>query len=287
MTTYAQRLEFGLVKCARRYAPRLAPPEWRQPGDYRAPLPELAHQLAGYGVLVMVGNVAPGLQTQAAIHFRDWVENYKSLYSLLASALFPTFKNVQAFYVDEFGVPPIVGLQGDAIPVIEMLAGYIAPYSAAKQGNASEVELIGLLDIVMEELEAGDLPRDTYRTIRDNCAALVRTLLTGYIKQVPLTPMLRPLFSDTSQPMPPEVPERLDVTQVAPSANTQTISPPPPVIQPPTMLPEEDRIDLAPPPTQVPEAPLFKPDSIPVFFDPGRRDKRQPPPPPVPRLPEE
>ncbi len=287
MTTYAQRLEIGLVKCARNYAPRIAPLAWRQPGDYRLPLPDLAHQLAGYGVLVMVGDVPPQLATQATLHYREWVENYKALYTLLASALFPSFKNVQAFYIDQTESPPIVGVQGEAIPVIEMLAGYIAPYIALKHGTSTEVELIGLMDIVLEELEAGDLPREAYRTIRDNCAALVRNLLTGYVKQTPLTPTLRPIFTDATQSMPPQVPPRLDVTQAAVSTNTQTIAQPPPTIQPPMILPEEDRIDLAPPPRQVPEEPLFKPDSIPVFFDPGRRDKRQPPPPPVPRLPEE
>lgn len=285
---YAERLESSLIACARRYAPRLAPVEWRQPGDYRASLPELAHQLAGHGVLVMVGDVPPSLATQAAIHHREWVENYKSLYTLLAGSLFPSFRNVQAFYIDQNGSPPIVGVQGDALPVIEMLAGYVAPYIATRQGIPGEVELIGLMDIVLEELEAGDLPRETYRAIRDNCAAIIRQILTGYVQQIPLTPALRPVFGEaaqSTQPMPPQVPPRLETTQVAPSTNTQTIAPPPPPIQPPTVLPEEDRIQIAPPPSQLPEQPLFKPDSVPVFFDAGKRAGKRPP--PVPPLPEE
>lgn len=282
---YAERLENSLISCARRYAPRLVPADWRQPGDYRAPLPDLAHQLAGGGVLVMVGDVPPELASQAALHYREWVDNYKSLYTLLASSLFPTFKNVQAFYIEQ-SAPPIVGIQGDAIPVIEMLAGYVVPYVASKHGTPAEVELIGLMNIVLEELEA-DLPPDANRLIRDNCAAFVRQIMTGYVRQIPLTPALRPVFDSSSQPHPPQVPPRLDVTQSSPSSNTQTIAQPPPSVQPPLVLPEEDRISLAPPPGQLPEEPLFKTGSVPVFFDAGKRDKRQPPPPPVPKLPEE
>ena len=282
---YAERLESGLIACARRYAPRLAPPDWRQPGDYPRPLPELAHQLAGHGVLVMVGDVAPELAAQAAIHYREWVDNYKSLYSILANSLFPTFKNVQAFYIDQNAAPPIVGVQGDAIPVIEMLAGYITPYVASRGGEPAEVELVGLMDIVMEELEAGDLPRDAYRAIRDNSASMIRQILIGYVRQIPLTPALRPVFGESTEPMPPQAPPRLETTQTAPSSNTQTIAQPPPFMQPPTILPEEDRINIAPPPTQLPEEPMFRPDSIPVFFDAGKRGNR--PPPPLPRLPED
>ncbi|MBE2267862.1 MAG: hypothetical protein IAE80_06490 [Anaerolinea sp.] len=293
--SYAERLEKGLIACARHYAPRLVPPDWQQTGDYRRPLPELAHLLGGYGVLVMVGDVPPSLAAQAALHHREWVENYKGLYTLIAGVLFPTFRNVQAFYIDQTAAPPIVGLQGDAIPVIEMLAGYVTPFVAARQGvpgqnSAAEVELIGLMDMILEELEASDFPRETYKALRDNGAAYIRQILIGYTRQIALTPALRPVFGDSTQPTPPQVPPRLDATQGAPSFNTQTIAPPPPPIHsptvlPPSVLPEEDRISLAPPPTQVPDEPLFKTGSIPVFFDSGKRDKgtRRPP---VPNLPE-
>lgn len=292
--SYAERLERGLMQCARRYAPRLALADWQQPGDYtrltgRA-LPDLAHALAGNGVLVMAGDVPPQLTAQAAIHHRDWVEQYKSLYTLLAAPLFPTFRNVQAFYIDQNGAPALVGLQGDALPVIEMLAGYITPYAAARQNTTpGDVELVGLLEVVLEELEAGDLPREAYRAVRDNGAAFVRQILIGYVRQIAVTPALRNVFGDATQsmqPIPPTVPPRLDPPTNTPSSNTQTIAPPPPPIQPPTLLPEEDRIAPAPPPGYLPEEPLFKPDSIPVFFSPSPRERgsRRPP---VPDLPDE
>ena len=282
------RLENGLIAVARRFAPRLVPPEWQKPGDYPRPLPELAHALAGYGILVMTGDVTPDLAQQAALHYREWVENYKEFYNLLCPPLFPTFTALQAFYIAP-EAPPIVGVQGTAIPLIEMMAGYVAPFVAARQGTTpSELELVGLMDIILEELEASDLPRDHYRHLRDTGAALIRQIMSGYTRQFPLTPPLRSVFGDPQPPppMPPDVPERLKPTQPpAPSHATQTIPQPPPPIEPPTVLPEVDRVeDISPPPAHLPEAPAFDPNSVPIFYDPGKSGKRRPP---VPDLPEE
>ena len=282
------RLENGLIAAARKFAPRLVPPEWHKPGDYLHPLPELAHALAGYGILVMTGDVPPELAQQAALHYREWAENYKDFYNLLCPPLFPTFTAVQAFYIAA-DAPQIVGVQGAAIPVIEMMAGYVAPFVAARQGTTpSEAELVGLMDIILEELEAGDLPRDRYRSLRDHGAAMIRQIMSGYTRQFPLTPPLRPVFgaAQPTQPMPPDVPERLKPTQPpAPSHATQTIPQPPPPIEPPTVLPEVDRVEeITPPPTHLPGSPAFDPNSVPIFYDTGNRGKHRPP---VPDLPEE
>ena len=183
------RLETNLIHVARRYAPTLIPAGWQKPGDYSGALSDLARALATYNVLVLVGDVP-------ATAVKAWTDGYSDFYALLAGALFPSYTRVSAFYLDQ-AAPPLVAVYGEATPVITALAGFVAPYVVARQGTRpSEVEVQGMMDMILEELEATDLPRGDYRRLRDSGAAYLRALLEGEGRQFPLTPAARPIFAE-------------------------------------------------------------------------------------------
>lgn len=271
----SSRLENGLIHVARRYAPTLIPAGWQKAGDFPGTLPELARTLATYNVLVMVGE-----STQASV--KAWTDGYLDYYRLLCAALFPSYGRVTAFYIDQ-GQPLLVAVYGEATPVITAMAGFVAPYVVARQRTRPlEVEVVGMMDMILEELEATDLPRDDYRRLRDDGAALLRQLLDTPVRQLPLTPPARPIFEDMAAQRPADLP-----TETVPG--TQRTAPPPPADLPepplpPDTMPEEIQ---APPPAEAPaEAPkrTFDPDAVPIFFSPGanRQGGNVPPVPPLP-----
>ncbi|MDL1899670.1 hypothetical protein FBR02_02745 [Anaerolineae bacterium CFX9] len=268
------RVEKTLVAVARRYAPALIPIGWAQPGDYALltgspnPHAELAFRLANEGVLVIVGDLSAALAHQAGVLFRDWGEAYTSLYSTLTRTLFPSYTDIQAFYADQ-EFPPIVGMIGAAPPVIMAMAGYVAPFIAARRRASayptSDVELRGLMDEILEYLEAADLPREAYRQLRDACIVHLRTLLTSPVRQLELTPALDPSVTVVDMPSePPSPPESL-----------------PPIPPPPADLPEAAR---PLPPDVLPEMLADITSRPPLFFD--ARESGAPRRPPVPDLPE-
>lgn len=265
-----ERLERALISIARRSAPSLVPSGWRQSGDYPRPLSELAGALAAHNVLVLIGDLPPELSHQAAVHYKDWADRYVQLYTLLCEALFPSFARVSAYYADQ-DWPPVVVVYGAATPAIVALAEYIAPYVVARQyKQPSDVEMRGLIDTVLDELEAGDLPRERYRALRDEGVAVLRQLLSTQVRQLPLTPPAlamdfaeQPLGETTVAIQPPSLPPDLPET------------PPPP-----GSLPEETPLEAAEP------AGRFNPGDIPIFFDVNRRpEKRRPPVPDLPDFP--
>jgi hypothetical protein len=265
------RLERILVKLAKQHAPHLVPPGWEQTNpDQR--LGDLARRLASYNVLVMIGHVPPDLVSAKETHIQSWVNEYGHLYSLLAHNLFPSYITISAQYADD-QLPAIIVVRGASTPIMHMLAGFIAPYIAARQPQpvGSEAELHGIMALVLDELEADDLPPAQFRRLRLEGAAILRRLLTTPVRQIGLTPFERPLFFPNPQPAvaaPAKLPE-------APPA-----SPPPP---PPTFeLPELDEEPEAPP---TPTEQLFK-TTIPMRSDsqPGSAPKRRLP---VPKLPDE
>ncbi len=258
------RLESSLIHVSRRYAPALIPAGWQKPGDYPGALPDLARALATYNVLVMLGEVAP-----TAV--KDWTDGYQSFYQTMCAALFPSFTRVGAFFVDQ-NSPLIVALYGEATPVILAMAGFVVPYVVARQGTRpSDVEVLGMMDMILDELEATDLPREEYRRLRDSGAAVLRGLLEGGARQLPLTPAARPIFDDMAaqRPAPP-----ISTPEAAPPAPTTLPEPPPP----PMTIPEEaapapsvqvPSTPQPPPPAPEPAPRRFDPDAVPLFFNPG------------------
>jgi hypothetical protein len=197
-----ERLERALIAVARRYAPDLVPGGWQRAGDYRAPLAELNLALASNGALVLMGDLAPGAtQSSAPLYYKEWVDQYTRLYGLLSAALFPSYTEVSSFFVDR-EQPPVVVIFGAAIPVIEALASLIAPYVVMRQGaaaaSASAAEIGNVVQIVLNELEAGDLPGDVYTRLRNDGSLTLRALLTTQIRQFSLLPSKRDLFTQTA-----------------------------------------------------------------------------------------
>ena len=270
----SSRLENGLIHVARRYAPALIPAGWQKPGDYGGALPELARALATYNVLIMAGE-----SVQASV--KVWTDGYLDFYRLLCGALFPSYGRVTAFYIDQ-EQPLLVAVYGEATPVIVAMAGFVAPYVVARQGTRPlEVEVVGMMDMILEELEATDLPRDEYRRLRDNGAAMLRQLLETDVRQLPLTPPARPIFDDMAAQRP--------ATQAQPAAAQRTAPPPPTDLPEPPMLPDTMPEEIqAPPPVAAPAEPpkrVFDPDAVPIFFSPGTNAQRGSSVPPVPPLP--
>lgn len=276
------RLEHGLIAVARRYAPTLIPSGWQKPGDYPGALPELARALAAYNVLILAAD-AP----QNAV--KAWTDGYLDCYKLLSSALFPSFTRASAFYVDQ-EEPLIVAIYGEATPVIVALAGFVAPYVSARQGTRPmEVEMLGMMDMILEELEATDLAREEYRRLRDSGAAVLRQLLDQPVRQIAVTPPTRPIFNEMAAQRPATRTET-HAQVAAPPAERATPPPPadlPEPPPPPATLPEEaqTRALPSPPPPELPESAAarhFDPDAVPIFFNPSRTTLPKPPVPPLP-----
>ncbi|HVU12597.1 MAG TPA: hypothetical protein VHD90_15040 [Phototrophicaceae bacterium] len=262
------RLENSLIHVARRYAPALIPAGWQKAGDYPGTPPDLARALASYNVLVMIGDAQP-----TAV--KGWTDGYQSFYQTMCAALFPSYTRIGAFFVDQ-NPPLIVALYGEATPVILALAGFVVPYVVARQGTRpSDVEILGMMDMILDELEATDLPREEYRRLRDDGAAVLRGLLEGGARQLPLTPAARPIFDDMAAQRATEgrLAPPISVPESVPAPTTLPEPPPPPATMPEEMSVPPAAAPASPPlpPVSTPEsAPRrFDPDAVPLFFSPG------------------
>ena len=260
-----ERLERALITIARRSAPSLVPSGWQQPGDYDRPLNDLAGALSAHNVLVLIGDLPPELAHQAAVHFKDWADCYIQFYTRLCSTLFPSFTQVNAYYADQEW-PPVVVIYGAATPLIVALAEYVAPFIAARKDKSpSDVEMRGLIDTVLDELEAGDLPRDDYRRLLDEGVAVLKQLLSAQVRQLPLTP---------------------PAVALAGSDTTSTMPAPPPTLPPETPAPNSMPPETLPEDLPAESAVPFKAGDVPVFFDlKPRTGKRRPPVPDLPEMP--
>lgn len=246
------RLHHALTGAARRYAPALDLSIQRTAAD-------LADALAIEGTLILISTLPADPSRDAAALYKTWADLHTRLITTLAGVLFPSYTRTAAFYADQ-AFPPIVVITGQPLPVIHMIGGYVTPFTAARRAagrTASAVELRGLIDVVLDELEAGDLPRDEYRRLRDEAASIVQAILSSPIQPLTLTRPLAALFGETPSPdLPPAQ------------------SPRPAAPAPPASLPE------TPAPATAPAASAGSP---PIFFHAGGKEvgRRAP----VPELP--
>ncbi len=194
------RLERVLIQLARQHASHLIAPGWDAQDDYEKCLRQLARRLADYNFLVIMGVVPSGLMMNRALHIQRWITEYGRLYRLLAGKLFPTFATVSARYADP-RIPPIVVIHGGARPVIQVMAGFMLPYIALRQKEIiiSELELRGLMDMVLDELEAG-LPYEEHRQLRKEGADILQGILSMQIRQLALMDFDRVLFYKNRRP---------------------------------------------------------------------------------------
>ncbi len=283
------RLEIALIAVARRYAPTAAPPTWARPGDFQTGLPELARRLASEGALVLSAEAQASAVPTDASAYTAWVDTYKSLYTILCRTLFPSFMRIDAFYVDQLQ-PPIAIVYGECAPVMTALGGYVTPYAAMRSGTRpSEIEMRGMLDLLFEALEAGDLPRPDYAYLRDECLAVLRGLLDLPLYHTPIMPSLNAIFHAQPAPAtPPTAPPSAPPPPPTTLPSAQKAPPPPPPQTLPTQTapaqPTPPPMPQPPPPTSIPER-RAAPDAVPLFFNPAKRNPDDLPPPPLPPLP--
>jgi hypothetical protein len=301
-----QRVEQILIMIAQQYAPMLLQ-TWERRGDYQYRLPRLARGLANYGILVIMGDppyLLRGLGEDVRTHIQDWVNAYANFYVLLAQTLFPSYTQISAHYTDDKW-PVVIFMRGNAAALVQRMAGYVAPFISYRQMDqvVSEAELAGLMNLILEELEANSLPAETYKKLRADGITQLRHLLGVQIRQLVLTDFDQPLFTDSRRFVPPTLPEedsqitrperRLysppDTARLTQTQTFPTVSPPvrpaPPTTRPPESPP-------SPPPTKTETPTEPKPvagenqfgSSIPIFFN--RKDVskkiRRPPIPPLP-----
>lgn len=254
-----KRLYDHLTALARRHAPHLIT---QQPPEQQ--IKPLASGLAREGILVLTGLPAGKEQSEIVANINVWIGLYGRMYEVLVEELFPRHTRVHAEYVDQL-LPPILMLQGEADHVIRVIAGYIIPYIAVRQGERliSEAELDGVMRHVLDDLEASDLKPAVYDRVRRAGVTVLQDLLKANVKQIALTDFIKPIFQGL----------------------------------PPTELPkfEPPKPDVQPPPPTLPETPPEAPrkmdtqvmfaSKIPIFFKkPPTNDdkggKRPPLPPP-------
>lgn len=182
----------------------------------------LANGLAKRGVLVIMGDVPGQSQVKRETTINDWVSVYGSLYTLLVETLFPSYTQISAVFADS-QTPPVVVFEAQAEPIIQTMAGIIAPYVAVRQDeqHISEAELRGVMDMVLDELEAQNLPFVDKNNLMLGGSRSLRMLLQLPLTHIALTDFTRPIFQplepgqprDTTQktvpspPVPPDLPE--------------------------------------------------------------------------------
>jgi hypothetical protein len=187
------RLETVLKMLVKQVTGRLDLPEY----SFNDRVEQLAHRLTGEGVIVLVGDLHPNYRGQRDEHLQKWVNNYAELYYLLNVGLFDTTDEPTAYVADN-KYPLFVVFEARTLVVMRVLAGLIIPYIALRQadGKASRAELRGMIEMILEELEASTLPHEKYTHIRNRGIILLDALLKSEIRQVSLTNFSRQFLID-------------------------------------------------------------------------------------------
>lgn len=190
------RLKLVLTNFARQYAPPLLAVFGDPHLSEQDHLGRIARGLAAYHLLVLVTDVVPSAQITPTRALQEWVNSYRALYNVLASNLFPSYRITQIYYTDP-ELPSIVVIYGQSVPLMHVLAGYIVPYVAARHARpgASEAELWGLMDIVLNQLAADDLPRREYNRVRAEAATIIKRLLALPLRQIALNNFDQPVLA--------------------------------------------------------------------------------------------
>lgn len=188
------RLETVLKMLVKQVTGQLEIPE----DSFNGRVEQLADRLTNEGVIVLVGDLHPNYRTQRDQHLQKWVNAYAELYYLLNVGLFETTDEPTAYVADN-KYPLIVVFEAKTLVVMRVLAGLIIPYIALRQvdGKASRAELRGMIEMMLDELEASTLPPAKYTHIRDRGIILLDTLLKSEVRQVSLTNFSRQFLIDT------------------------------------------------------------------------------------------
>ncbi|MBI1276740.1 MAG: hypothetical protein GC179_01295 [Anaerolineaceae bacterium] len=215
-----QRDENVLVALTQQYAQPLLP-MWDSRGTFDEKLPRLARGLASYNILVLMADQPYSLQNiqqNVGSLIQEWANHYVALYRRICQDLFPSFNQVSVHPTDHRW-PIIIYLHGTATPVIQRMAGFVAPYIVERQFSptVSEVELRGLMDLILDELEAGNLASGIYKKLRDDCIEILKHILATPVHQLSLTEFDRAIFSDSQRLVPVRIEPPTSVPETPPS----------------------------------------------------------------------
>lgn len=252
-TPEVERLLLGL---AHAYAPALLPPAQGTPN---ITAPTFARRLAGEGLLVLLLDKTPhdvGKLPQLAYNY---AEAYKQLYMLLTNVLFPSLSQIKAFHYS-YSMPTLmIVLQGEADPVMEVLAGYVSPYVVVRQDydNIFMLEMHSLMQRMLDRLEAGGLDLVIREEVCKQGARVLQNILTQPLNQLPLIAF----DAEIASVFPPKVtgalikpaPPESDQPQGPPeAASPPDATPKPPRRYPPLRPPSRDfpsAVPRRPPPS--------------------------------------
>jgi hypothetical protein len=219
------RMERILKKLAQRHRPYLLN---NLPADMDTRLRLLADGLAKEGVLVIVGEI-PMRDYEARVS--QWVGAYADLCMLMANGIFPSLAKLDAVFADN-NQPPIVVIDGQPAAVMEQLGRYVAPFLAMRQQDkgVTDAELRGLMQFMLDELEAKDVPDEVYTYMWQEGIKILRYLLNLDMTHYAVTSAARPLMLQFqhAQAQVVHIPQ-------PPVQRDQHLKPPPP----PELLPEE------------------------------------------------
>jgi hypothetical protein len=224
-----QREENVLVTLTQQYAQPLLP-MWDRRGDFDERLPRLARGLASYNILVLMADQPYSLQSihqNVGALIQEWANHYVELYRRICDDLFPSFNQVSLHSTDRQW-PIIVYLHGTATPVIQRIAGFVAPYIVQRQFSpkVSEVELRGLMDLILDELEAGNLDRETYKQLRNDTVEILKQILATPVHQLAVTNFDREIFTDSQRLVPVRVEPPTTIPETPPTKLPPIVTPP-------------------------------------------------------------
>lgn len=246
-------IELILINIARKFATNLVPQDWKRSGDLKKPLHAFARELANYHILVILGERDNDAPQNNPVAVRETGEIYMRFYHLLAKQLFSSLPpRIDASYYSYSRSTLMIMFDAEARGVIEVMAGYIAPYVVERQGSRAiaPIELQSLMDKILQKLDAGDMNEPEYLRIRDEGAEIIKQLVAMRLRQLPLTRFDEPFFSEIQ-----------------------------PSVLPPASLPEEDETQRARP--FVDQTSVTPPGEEPDFIKELREPRQKPPEPPT------
>lgn len=219
----------------------------------------LAHELVREGIMLLWSEFLPATNSQTQERLiAELVDRYARLYRVITDAFFAPLNAIEATYA-EGHFSPFVVLKVACAPVLQMLAGYIAPYVALRQKRPLNVgEVRGMMDYILKDLVVNNAPQAVQERVIQDSMVFIGDLLALPLTHRCLTSFKKPLFGDVGD----------TPTEILPRA--QVIAPPPPPISAPAQEP--------------PAKPPARPLSIPIFFEPSQT-KHEPPVPPLPKKP--
>jgi hypothetical protein len=256
-------IELILVNIARKFAPTLVPQDWKRPGDLKKPLYTLARELANYHVLVILGERDNAMPQNNPVAVRETGEIYIRFYHLLAKQLFSSLPlRIDASYYSYSRATLMIMFDAEARGVIEVMAGYVAPYLVERQGShaVAPAELQGLMDKILQKLDAGDSSQADYRLMREEGAEILKQMVAMRLRQLSLTRFDEPFFSEIQQPVPPpaSLPEEEDTQRARPFVDQSSM--PTPSEEPDFIKAMREPRQKPPEPPTLPEKPPAKPE---------------------------